>query len=225
MLRNSMSLEEKKGFIVEQKPKSHSSEAYKILRTNIQYSSYNKELKTILITSSVASEGKSTISGNLALSFAQDNKKVLLIDCDLRRPSIHKKFNVSNLIGLSEILIGKTDLKEAIICHNDNLDILTSGMLPPNPAEMLSSNSMSNLITTLKEIYDLIILDCCPLLGITDAQILSTNVDGTILVVQSEKTKKDEVTESKKLLLKVGANIVGVILNRIPRCRHKYYYY
>jgi len=217
--------QEHKEFIVEQKPKSLESEAYKTLRTDIQYSSFNKQLKTMLITSSEKEEGKSTISGNLALSFAQNDKKIILLDCDLRRPSIHKKFKISNLVGLSELLIGKTSLEETVQQYNDNLDILSSGKIPPNPSEMLSSNAMTNLIEKLKEKYDMVILDSAPLQAVTDAQILATKVDGTILVVRAEKTKKESIIEAKSRLDKVGANIIGTVLNAVGDSREKYYYY
>jgi capsular exopolysaccharide synthesis family protein len=216
---------EHKEFIVEQKPKSMESEAYKTLRTGIQYSSFNKQLKTMLITSSEKEEGKSTVSGNLALSFAQNEKKVILIDCDLRRPSIHRKFKISNLVGLSEVLIGKISLEEAIQQYNDNLDILSSGKIPPNPSEMLSSNAMNNLIEKLKEKYDVVILDSAPLQAVTDAQILSTKVDGTILVVRAERTKKESIIEAKSRLDKVSANIIGTVLNAVENTREKYHYY
>lgn len=163
-----------KGFVVEKKPKSIVSEAYRTLRTNIQYSSFDKEIKTIVVTSAEAAEGKSIVAGNLALSFAQNEKKVLIVDCDLRKPSVHKNFKVSNLKGLSEVLIGKAKLEEVIQSRNENLDLLTSGKIPPNPSEMLSSSTMSKLIEKLKEKYDIVILDSAPLQAVTDAQILST---------------------------------------------------
>ena len=143
--------QEYKGFVVEKKPKSIVSEAYRTLRTNIQYSSFDKEIKAIVVTSAEAAEGKSTVSGNLALSFAQNEKRVIIVDCDLRKPSVHKNFKLSNLAGLSEVLIGKAKLEEVIQSRNENLDILTSGKIPPNPSEMLSSAAMTNLIEKLKE--------------------------------------------------------------------------
>lgn len=151
--------------------------------------------------------------------------KNILVDCDLRRPSIHKKFKISNLVGLSEILIGKTSLEETVQQYNDNLDILSSGKIPPNPSEMLSSNAMNNLIEKLKEKYDIVILDSAPLQAVTDAQILATKVDGTILVVRAERTKKESIIEAKSLLDKVGANIIGTVLNAAENTREKYHYY
>lgn len=220
-----VSNQEYKGFIVEKKPKSIVSEAYRTLRTNIQYSSFDKQIKTIVVTSAEAAEGKSTVSGNLALSFAQNEKKVILIDCDLRKPSVHKNFRLSNLSGLSEVLIGKEKLEEVIQSRNENLDVLTSGKIPPNPSEMLSSSAMTNLIEELKEKYDLIILDSAPVQAVTDAQILSTKVDGTILVIRAQRTSRESVIEAKNLLAKVDANILGTVLHAVENTRGKYYYY
>ena len=212
-------------FIVEKKPKSISAESYRTLRTKIQYSSFDKEIRTIVVTSSEPGEGKSTVVGNLALSFAQSYKSTIIIDCDLRKPSLHKKFRISNMVGLSDILIGRKSLVEAVNQYNENMHIITSGKIPPNPAEMLGSKAMERLIAELKEIYDVIILDSAPLQAVTDAQILSTKSDGTILVVRAEKTKRDSVASAKELLDKVNANVLGVVLNATENRRGKYYYY
>ncbi len=212
-------------FIVEKEPKSIAAESYRTLRTNIQYSSFDKEYKVIVITSSEPGEGKSTTAGNLALCMAQGDKKVILIDCDLRKPSLHKKFKVSNLVGLSDVIIGKEELSAAIHRYNNNLVLLTSGKIPPNPSEMLSSKVMENLLEELKGSFDYIILDTPPVQAVTDSQILSTKADGTILVVRSERTKKDSVHNAINLLKKVNANIIGTVLNGIDVSRSKYYYY
>lgn len=212
-------------FIVEKKPKSITAEAYRTLRTNIQYSSFDKEVRVIVVTSSEAGEGKSTTAGNLAISFSQAQKKTIMIDCDLRKPSLHKKFRISNMVGLSDLLKGRESLKEAVHKYNDYLDILTSGKVPPNPAEMLGSRSMENLLGKLKEEYDMIIIDSAPLQAVTDAQILSRKADGTIIVVRAEKTKRDSVIQAKELLQKVDANILGIVLNGVENIRKKYYYY
>jgi capsular exopolysaccharide synthesis family protein len=214
-----------KGFIVEQKPKSMASEAYKMLRTNIQYSSFDKEIKTIMVTSAEAAEGKSTVSGNLALSFAQIDKKAIIVDCDLRKPSVHKNFKISNLVGLSEVLTGQAALDEAVQKYNDKFYILPSGKIPPNPAEMLSSSVMTALMENLKDNYDIVILDSAPLQVVTDAQILSTKVDGTILVIRAQRTSQESVVEAKNLLDKVGANIIGTVLHAVENTKGKYYYY
>ncbi|OOM80080.1 CpsD/CapB family tyrosine-protein kinase [Clostridium sp. BL-8] len=210
------------GFIVEEKPRSVIAEAYRTLRTNIQYSSFDKEIRTIAVTSAEMAEGKSTVAGNIALTFAQSDKKVILVDCDLRKPSVHKNFKASNLVGISEILIGKVSIEEAVQKRNDNLYFLTSGKIPPNPSEMLASSAMSNLIEELKKRYDLVVLDTAPIKAVTDAQILSTKVEGTILVVRAAVTKRDSVIEAKNLLDKVGANIIGAVLHAVENTRGKY---
>lgn len=212
-------------FIVEKQPKSIAAESYRTLRTNIQYSSFDKEYKVIMVTSSEPGEGKSTIAGNLALCLAQGDKKVILVDCDLRKPSLHKKFKVSNIIGLSDVIIGKEELVTAIHRYNKNLVILTSGKIPPNPSEMLSSKTMTGLLEELKNNFDYIILDTPPVQAVTDSQILSTKSDGTIIVVKAERTKKDSVENSINLLKKVNANIIGTVLNGVDNSRNKYYYY
>lgn len=212
-------------FIVEEKPRSVAAESYKTLRTNIQYSSLDKKISSIVITSSEPGEGKSMTSTNLAVTFAQDNKKTLLVDCDLRKPSVHKLFKISNLKGLSEVLIGSETLEDSLYLYNDNLTVLPSGHIPPNPSEMLSSKAMGNLLTKLKEDYDVIILDSPPLQAVTDAQLLSVKADGTILVLKANTTKKESVFQAKELLEKVGANILGIVLNMVENKHGKYYYY
>lgn len=211
-------------FIVEKDPKSIAAESYRTLRTNIQYSSFDKEYRVIVVTSSEPGEGKSTTSGNLALSLAQSEKKAILIDCDMRKPSIHKKFKISNIYGLSDVLVGKETLDDAT-SKRGNLTILTAGKIPPNPSEMLGSKAMSNLIEELKKDFDYIILDTPPVQAVTDSQILSTKADGTILVVRAERTKKDSVQNSINLLKKVNANIIGTVLNGVDNNRNKYFYY
>lgn len=212
-------------FIVEKEPKSIAAESYRTLRTNIQYSSFDKEYKVIVITTSEPGEGKSTTAGNLALCMAQGDKKVILVDCDLRRPSIHKKFKVSNLAGLSDVIIGKSDLSKVMHRYNKNLVLLTSGKIPPNPSEMLSSKSMENFLEKLRENFDYVILDTPPVQAVTDSQILSTKADGTILVVRAERTKKESVNNAINLLKKVNANIIGTVLNGTDLSRNKYQYY
>lgn len=212
-------------FVLEKQPKSVEAESYRILRTNIMYSSFDKKIKRILVTSSEPGEGKSTTSGNLALAFAQDEKKVILIDCDLRKPSLHKKFRISNNRGLSDVIIDRDKLNKCIQKRTEYLDILTAGKIPPNPSEMLGSQAMSSLLDELSNVYDVIILDSPPVLAVTDAQILSTKVDGTLLVVRAEKTKKDTVIAAKGVLDKVNANILGTVLNGGDKNKDNYYYY
>lgn len=210
--------------VVEDKPRSIEAESYRTLRTNILYSSIDKEIKSIVVTSACPEEGKSTVSGNLALAFAQNGKRVIIIDCDLRKPSIHRKFNISNLCGLTEVMIGKETLDNVIQKYKSNLHILPSGKIPPNPAEMINSTTMSNLLEKLKNEYDIVIIDSSPLEAVTDGQILSTKADGTILVLKAGKSKIESVKEAKSLLNKVGANIIGLVINQVSMRKKKYYY-
>lgn len=212
-------------FIMEKKPQSVQAEAYRSLRTNIQYSSFDKEIKVILVTSSNPGEGKTTTVGNLALSLAQDNKKVLIIDCDLRKPVMHKHFKISNEKGLSEVLLGKEEISSTLYRYSDNLDILTTGKIPPNPSEMLDSHLMQRLLEELRERYDYVVLDTAPIQAVTDGKILATKADGTILVVRAEVTKGESVAQTIKDLKNVNAKIIGTILNDVDTKRKNYYCY
>ena len=207
-------------------PKSVISEQYRSIRTNIEYSNVDQNTKTILVTSSDKNEGKTTTVSNLAVSFANLNKKVLIIDCDLRNPSIHKMFRLNNIYGLTDILakdravdkcIQETELK--------NLYVLTAGAIPPNPAEILSSEKMKNLIEDLKNIYDYIFIDTPPIGLVTDAGALSSFIDGVVLVVKSESVEKKYLEETKKKLDAVDARILGAILNSYKSEQKDYNYY
>jgi capsular exopolysaccharide synthesis family protein len=208
-------------------PKSPVSEAYRVLRTNIQYSSIDKPLKTIAVTSAEPMEGKTTTVINLAVTFAQMGSKVLLIDSDLRRPKVHSIFWFSNDAGLTNYLASHDGVTQ-YIRHSEisNLDVLTSGTIPPNPSELLETNAMKQFILKIREEYDLILLDTPPVGSVTDASIISTYVDGTILVAYSGKVKIDSLKRAKELLCKVNANIIGVVLNKLDRkAKGNYYYY
>lgn len=211
--------------IVEKEPNSQVSESYKTLRTNITFASVYRSVKRILITSAVSGEGKSTVASNLAFSFAQKGEKVLLIDCDLRKPTIHKKFKISNIKGISDVLIDRNILEEAINKYSDNLHILTSGTKVFNHSEILSSLALDSLLDEFDKKYDRIIIDSPPLLAVTDAQILSKKVGGTLLVILANKTKKGLVKNAKELLTKVNANILGAVLNQKNVETKEYYYY
>ena len=212
-------------FIVEKKPKSIAAEAYRSLRTNIQYSSFDKKYQTLVVTSANPGEGKTTVAGNLALVLAQGESKVLLIDCDMRRPSLHKRFRISNTYGISDLLVGKQKFEEASYKYNDNLTILPGGKIPPNPAEMLASKAMTAFLEEMKKHFDYIVLDTPPLQAVSDAQILSTKVDGSIIVVRAGVTKKDAVNNAVSIIKKVNGNIIGTVLNGADNSRDKYYYY
>lgn len=206
-------------------PKSYYAEAFRTIKTNIKYSSADKHKKVLLVTSTEAGEGKSTISSNLALSLSQDNKKVIIIDGDLRKPSVHKQFRISGSVGLTELLIGEQSLENIKHKINPYLDAIVSGHIPPNPAELLASEEMEKLINKLREDYDYVIIDTNPIGLVADAQILSSKVDGVILVARYEKTKKENLLSCKKMIDQVGGNTIGVVLNGIDEKRGKYYYY
>ena len=201
------------------------NEDFRTLRTNIKYSTTNRDGKVLLITSPEPGDGKSTISKNLAISLCQDNKNVLIIDGDLRKPSIHKLFRISNYSGLSEILIGEKTLSNSINKINPKLSVLTSGLTPPNSAELLDSDEMNSIINSVKNYYDYIIIDTTPLELVADAQILASKVDGVILVAKVEKTRKDSLMNCKKLINKIGGNIIGIVMNNVKLTPSKDSYY
>lgn len=212
------------GLISLNHPKSPISEAYRTLRTNIQFSSLDKEIKTISITSPGPEEGKSTTICNLAITMAQANKNILLIDADLRKPKIHKHFELNNTNGLTTALVLNKPLGDVIRKTTvSGLDILTAGPTPPNPSEILGSNSMKELIEEVREKYDRVLVDSPPIGLVTDPAILSAIVDGTIMVVNFGKTHIDAAQRAKQLLDNVNANILGVVLNKVPISRNGYY--
>ena len=208
--------------IVQKDSKSPISEAYRAVRTNLQFAGAGKQLKCISFTSSTPSEGKSTTISNIALAMAQDDKKVLLIDADMRKPVQHQIFGLFNK-GLSNCIAMNMSLEEAIQpSDHPNLDILTSGPVPPNPSELLGSKKMDELLRQVKNTYDYV-------LAVTDAAVLSPKVDGIVFVIKSGKISPDEAKLAKTRLEQAGANILGAVLNAVPQ-RHGgygygYYYY
>ncbi len=207
-------------------PNSQVAESYRTLRTNIKYMDYQQDIRTLLVTSSVTQEGKTTIVANLAVAFAQEGKKVLLMDCDLRSPSLHRLFHVSNLHGLTSLLEEEIDNKNYIFSTEvENLHILPSGPIPTNPAELLGKKMMIELMEKLKENYDLILIDSPPILSVTDGQILAKISDTVLLVIKSKMTKYDELLKTKHLLYHVHANLIGTVLNSKKIKSNQYYYH
>lgn len=202
-------------------------EAYKTIRTNIQFSSLDKSVQLLIVTSANPQEGKSTTICNLAITLAQSEKKVLLIDCDLRKPTIHRAFNILNAKGLTNILAENLDysliLNEVgIPC----LDVITSGPKPPNPSELLGSSKMKLFLNKLKQKYDFVLIDTPPVLPVTDATVLSQIVDGVILVTRYGRTTYDSIIKAKENLERVNANLLGTVINDMPLSgRHGSYYY
>jgi len=214
----------KRSLITQQDPKSHISEQYRTIRTNIQFASVDKELTTIVVTSSGPAEGKSTTVANLAVVFAQQGKQVLLIDSDLRKPTVHYTFNVSNTKGLTNVLTKQSALGEVVQpSMQENLSLLTSGPIPPNPAELLSSKAMEELIKEASATYDMVLFDSPPLLAVTDGQILASKCDGTLLIVSSGKTEIEQAIKAKDLLNSVNSQLLGVILNN-KKLKNPHYY-
>lgn len=213
-------------FITHYDSRSPVSEAYRAIRTNLQFAGAGKQLKTLVFTSAIPGEGKSTTVANLAIAMGQDDKRSLLIDCDMRKPVVHRRFGLLNR-GLSNCFAEDLPLKEVIQADVfPNLDVVTSGPVPPNPAELLGSKKMKALLQEAAEDYDYVFLDMPPVLAVTDAVLMSSQVDGTVLILGSGDISPDEGKQAQSVLEKVHANILGVILNKVPQ-HHKsgYYYY
>lgn len=208
------------------KPNDIISEQFRTIRTNIQYSMVDKEFKTIMVTSSSEKEGKSTVSANLASVMADVNKKVLIIDADMRKPTLHKTFNLNSGVGLTSLLTDKELEVLSIIQYSEDskLYLLPVGAIPPNPAELLDSASMRSLINELEDIFDLIIIDTPPILAVTDAQIVADLVDGVIFVIREGIADKRGVKKSIELLNVTGANIIGSVYNAADVSKSNGYY-
>ena len=197
--------------------KSLVSESFRTLRSNLQLSEFGKSLKVIVITSSNPNEGKSEVSINLAACLAQQGKKVIIIDADMRKPTQHKLTELNNNEGLSTFLLKKSgvDSINELTIDGVNLDVLPSGPIPPNPSEMLASSVMKQSLKEFEEFYDYVIIDTPPLLAATDAQILASIADATLLVVDIKKSKRRQVIEAKRRLDHVGAKLLGVVMNKV----------
>ena len=205
----------------------HFAEAYRVLRTNIQFSTIDSPGQTLLVTSANPGEGKSTTAANLALVMAQAGKKVVLVDSDLRRPSLHRLFGLSNEQGLTNLLLSTQPSVDGYAQRTrfDNLTVVTSGPLPPNPSELLASRRLDSLLEGLKTQADVVILDSPPALPVTDACILAAKVDGTMLVVDSSKTRSQALRRAKEALTKSKTRLLGAVLNKLKRRGGGYYYY
>ncbi len=222
---------EKTELLVNHNPKSSFSESIKTVRTNLQFSLVNSDVKVILLTSPEPGDGKSFVSANLAAAFAQANKKVLLIDSDLRKGRQHKIFNIKNdrSKGYSNLILSSKDEHtiNSFIEHTEieNLDLLPTGAMPPNSSELLASINNKELITKLRKMYDIIILDCAPVLGLNDTLVMTKLSDVNVVVVTKRKTKIELLDQVKKSFEKVNSKINGVILNRVKQEDNSYYGY
>lgn len=207
-------------------PRSPISEQYRTIRTNLQFSSVDKPLHSILVTSAGPAAGKSITAANLAVVYAQQDKRTLLIDADLRKPTVHYTFRLDNLRGLSNVLVGDSTLENAVEESDvDNLDILSCGPIPPNPSELLASKRMGDILKQAKQLYDFIIFDTPPTLAVTDAKILANIVDGTLLVYRSGTTELEEAERAAEIMKDAKARLLGAILNDRPKGTASYYYY
>ncbi|WP_020619928.1 CpsD/CapB family tyrosine-protein kinase [Paenibacillus daejeonensis] len=212
--------------IAEVNPKSPISEAYKVLRTNVDFSNFEEDIQTVMITSSRMSEGKSTTTANLAVTYAQTGKRVLLIDADMRKPTQHKIFGLSNRYGLTSALSNNSELREVVMDTGiDHLSLLPSGPVPPHPSEMLASKRMELLLERARGEYDIVLIDTPPMMAVTDAQIMAAKCDGVILVIDAGKVKKDMARKVKAKLQHANARMLGVVLNNVNRSGSDSYAY
>lgn len=198
-------------------PRSPASEAYRTLRTNLSFFSLDQPIRTLVVTSPAAGEGKNTLVANLAVTMAQSGRRTVLVDCDLRRPSLHTLFDLQNEPGLTNQILGEIDeipLQETGV---ENLRLLASGPVPPNPADMLGTKRIDEIIAKLVDQTDIVIFDTPPVIAVTDAAVLGVKVDGVLLVINAGKTRRDQAERAKELLEKANVRIIGAALANAPR--------
>jgi capsular exopolysaccharide synthesis family protein len=213
--------------VTQARPQSQMAESYRALRTSLLLSNLGAPPKVIMVTSARPQEGKTTTSINTAIVLAQKGVRVLLIDADLRRPSVHKNLGMGPRSGLSNVLTGSATLEQAVTISPilPNLYILPAGTPPPNPAELLASSNMRDLIADLRAQYDHVVIDTPPTLSVTDAVVLSPKADATILVIRSGQTTKQALRRSRDILMQVNAHVAGILLNAVDLSSPDYYYY
>src|SRR5204862_7744557 len=214
------------GYLIEEGMDSPHAEAYRVLRTNLLFSRKDDKLNTVAVVSAGAGEGKSTTVFNLATVFAQSRQRVLIVDSDLRRPTLHKMLQVSNGVGLTNYLLKQGTLEDVIQTTNlPTLDFLASGKLPSSSLGILSSAQMRDLITELKRRYDYVFFDSPPIRGVSDASILASEVDLTLQVIQYRRYPQPMNIRAKQMIEKVGGNLMGIVLNNINMSQDESYYY
>ncbi|MCR6108137.1 CpsD/CapB family tyrosine-protein kinase [Salipaludibacillus agaradhaerens] len=218
--------DKQRALITEFDQKSPISEQFKTLRTNIQFAAIDRKVKTLMMTSSSPGEGKSTIIANLGVVLAQQQNRVLLVDTDLRKPTVHFTFQLPNHTGLTTVVTQQAKFEDVVLETSiPRLDVLPSGPIPPNPSELLGSKAMEKFVSSLEGSYDYIVFDAPPVNAVTDPQILSRLVDGVILVIRSGKTEDEHALKAVDSLNKVEANIIGAVLNDREMENSQYYYY
>ncbi len=207
------------GLVTIDDPLSPAAEAYRTLRMNLQFAALDKPLRSVLVTSPGAGEGKSTLLANLGIAIAQIEQRVVLVDCDLRKPQLHTLFGLSNDVGLTTMMVDDAALQAPPLQETSikNLRVLASGALPPRPADLLGSQRMEKVVARLLEENDLVLFDAPPLMVAADAVVLATRVDGTLLVVSAGQTKREDTQRAIERLRKVNAHVVGAVLNNAPR--------
>jgi capsular exopolysaccharide synthesis family protein len=198
-------------------PRSPVSEAYRTLRTNLSFYSLDNPLRSLVVTSAAPDEGKSTTVANLAVTMAQSGRKTILVDCDLRRPSLHTLFNLQNTAGFTNMMLDENAAAPLQKTEVDNLWLLTSGPKPPNPADLLGSRQMDRVIETLLGQADIVLFDAPPVVAVTDAVVLGAKVDGVLLVISAGKTRRDHAEKAKQILEKANVRIIGVTLTNAPK--------
>lgn len=208
------------------RPKSAIAEAFRTLRTNIGFSSYSGANKIILTTSPAPDEGKSTVSTNLAIVLAQAQSRILLVDCDLRKPVLHQYFELDNRRGLTNLLVQDLAVEDVIqTTRVDGMHVITSGPIPPNPSELLGSDRMAGLLARVRELYDVALLDTPPVIAVTDAALLAPQADSVLLVLKAGSTRIEMAQEARNLLQNVGVKSISVVLNAVELHGGGYYNY
>lgn len=209
-------------------PKSPIAEAFRTLRTNISFSALDRPYRTIMTTSAGPEDGKSTVTANLGVVMAQAGSRVLLVDCDLRKPVQNKHFGTDNHRGLTNLLVQDLEISDVVRATEvEGLWLLTSGPIPPNPSELLGSHKMKSFLEKAAGMYDTVLIDAPPVIAVTDAAVLAPLVDGVVLVVKSGATRIDMIKDAKAQLEKASARIIGVVLNEVKMQGedYRYYYY
>ncbi len=226
-MKHSKKTERHENLVTILNPNSTISEAYRMIRTNMDFMSLDEPIKSMVITSTVPGEGKTVTGANLAIVNAQAGRRTLIVDADLRKPMVHRAFQLSNVQGLTTTLLKQTQLNDAIHRTSiENLDVITSGPIPPNPAEVVGSRAMGDLIQQLTSMYDLVIVDSPPVLSVTDAKLLGQLVDGMLFVVSANQVSRVALKKARESLELVGVRVLGAVLNKKKvNKRDGYYYY
>jgi non-specific protein-tyrosine kinase len=209
------------GLVMMQAPRSAAAEAYRTLSTNIQFSSLDRDVKTLLVTSVGQDEGKSIVLANLAITMAESGRKVVMVDCDLRRPSLHEVFGVSEQPGLTSMVLNEEMQPPLRSTSVANVSLLPSGPLPPNPAELISSERFTRVLGAIGAEADVVLIDAPPIAAVADATILAARVDGVLLVVDSGRTRRDTARRATEQLQRVGARLLGAVLTNVKAEREQ----